>query len=268
MQSEYSKPLDNDWDGKPLCFFWSHFLSSWKICCHMPQTDLLFMWLTFKSVACCLMPQQMNNSLNKHFWKRPFSLNYHRKVHHMLLKINNQKCSHVVIKKLSLIYLCIYIYIQIASTSSSSHADSMDFFTTFCHPFLSFCQKWFLAISSRSSRLHPVSAQSWWMKVLAIQPILVHLYIGVHKRMLHMNLSSLPQHFLFIFLLGAELCDWSTNFRGLPLKNGDGFLLSKYMNSVSFAFMLRPRPPVSFFKLCSRDSAGASVFTGNSRLSV
>ena len=42
-----------------------------------------------------------------------------------------------------------------------------------------------------SSRLHPMSAQSWSMSVCAGQPILVCPCVRVHKRTLHMSLSLL-----------------------------------------------------------------------------
>ena len=43
----------------------------------------------------------------------------------------------------------------------------------------------------KSSRLHPVSAQSWWMKVFADRPTLVCPYIGVHRRTFLMSSFSL-----------------------------------------------------------------------------
>ena len=45
----------------------------------------------------------------------------------------------------------------------------------------------------QSSRLHPVSLQSWCMQVFADQPTLVHICIGFHERTSLMNSSLLLQ---------------------------------------------------------------------------
>ena len=85
--------------------------------------------------------------------------------------------------------------ILILFTSSSSCADSTDSLDT-CHPSLS-------AISlNRSSRLHPVSTQSWCIQVFAGQPILVY-----QCRNLQENTTN-----KFIFTSPAWRCSWCIGY--------------------------------------------------------
>ena len=79
----------------------------------------------------------------------------------------------------SFLYIYIYIYIIIKCIETQSSL------TLSCHPSLSSITR------GRSSRLHLVFAQSWYMKATTDQPTLAHLFVGVHKRTLLMSLSLL-----------------------------------------------------------------------------
>ena len=65
----------------------------------------------------------------------------------------------------------------------------------------------------RSSRLHPVFAQSWFMQVFAGRPILVCLLVRFHWRTSLLSSSLLPQQCLACFLRLGRFVRWKVSGR-------------------------------------------------------
>ena len=82
------------------------------------------------------------------------------------------------------VYIYIYIYIYIPGSTDSRKLTPPPPLSLSLSPTIS------SIAPGRSSRLHPVSAQSWCMLVLVCRPIKAHTCVGIHKRTSLMSLTS------------------------------------------------------------------------------